>query len=266
MSKATPSAPNRTASRKAPAKGLPEAVVEPPRTANYEPGKLREALVSEGRKMFEENGATELSLRALARRLGVSEAAPSKHFKGKEELLSAIASDGFRELAAQRVTLSAKQLPPYEKAREMMLSYVRFAQCHEGLFDLMIGPRVLPEFRRGEFMETGDRSYAYFANSVFDLAVAHDWPRSSLEYLSHAAWAMEHGIAALILARRVPREDSGLELQRMIEFGIEFFLDSIVAGPHAHRKPANAVRRRGDPSDREDAHADEASRTRRRAA
>ena len=211
------------------------APAEPARTANYEPGKLREALVSEGRKMFEENGATELSLRALARRLGVSEAAPSKHFQGKEELLSAIASDGFRELAAQRVTLSAKKLAPYAKAREMMLSYVRFAQRHEGLFDLMIGPRVLPEFRRGEFMETGDRSYAYFANSVFDLARAHGWPQGALEYLSHSAWAMEHGIAALILARRVPREDSGLKLQKMIEFGIEFFLDSIVAGPGAHR-------------------------------
>ena len=214
---------------------------EPARTANYEPGKLRDALVSEGRRMFEENGATELSLRALARRLGVSEAAPSKHFKGKEELLSAIASDGFRELAAQRVALSARQLAPYAKAREMMLSYVRFAQRHEGLFDLMIGPRVLPEFRRGEFTETGDRSYSYFANSVFDLGLAHAWPRGSLEYLSHAAWAMEHGIAALILARRVPREDSGLELQKMIEFGIDFFLDSVVAGPGAHRDGARAT-------------------------
>jgi AcrR family transcriptional regulator len=218
-----------------------KAPAEPVRTANYEPGKLRDALVSEGRRMFEENGATELSLRALARRLGVSEAAPSKHFQGKEELLGAIASDGFRELAAQRVELSAKQLAPYAKAREMMLSYVRFAQRHEGLFDLMIGPRVLPEFRRGEFTETGDRSYAYFANSVFDLALAHGWPKGSLEYLSHSAWATEHGVAALILARRVPRDDSGLELQKMIEFAIDFFLDSVVAGPARHRDAARAA-------------------------
>jgi AcrR family transcriptional regulator len=233
-----PRLPAAASTRRTPAQAVP---AEPARTANYEPGKLRDALVSEGRKMFEENGATELSLRALARRLGVSEAAPSKHFKGKEELLAAIASDGFRELAAQRVTLSARQLAPYAKAREMMLSYVRFAQRHEGLFDLMIGPRVLPEFRRGEFTETGDRSYAYFADSVFDLARVHGWPKASLEYLSHSAWAMEHGIAALILARRVPREDSGLELQKMIEFGIDFFLDSITAGPAGHRDAARAT-------------------------
>lgn len=201
------------------------------RPATYAPGTLRQALVAEGRKMFEEHGATELSMRELARRVGVSEAAPSRHFKGKEELLSAIASDGFRELAAQREVLSAKQLPPLARAREMMLSYVHFAQVHEGLFDLMIGPRVLPEYRRGEFMQTGDRSYAYFANSVFDLALEHGWPKTSLEYLSHSAWAMEHGVAALILARRIPREDSGLELQKLIEFAIDFFLASVASGP-----------------------------------
>jgi AcrR family transcriptional regulator len=201
------------------------------RTASYAPGGLRDALVAEGRKMFEENGASELSLRAMARRLGVSEAAPSKHFQGKEELLAAIASNGFRELAAQRELLSAKKLAPLPRARQMMMSYVRFAQEHEGLFDLMIGPRVLPEFRRGEFTETGDRSYAFFSNSIFDLARERGWPKSAFPYLSHTAWAVEHGIAALILARRVPRDDSHIELQQMIEYAIDFFLASVAAGP-----------------------------------
>lgn len=202
--------------------------------------------------MFEENGASELSLRAMARRLGVSEAAPSKHFQGKEELLAAIASNGFRELAVQRETLSAKKLAPLPRARQMMMSYVRFAQEHEGLFDLMIGPRVLPEFRRGEFTETGDRSYAFFSNSIFDLARERGWPKSALPYLSHTAWAVEHGIAALILARRVPRDDSHIELQQMIEYAIDFFLTSVAAGPCDRSEvpmPAKAVlaRRRKAP-------------------
>lgn len=210
----------------------------------YAPGTLRHALVAEGRKMFEEKGAVELSLRELARRVGVSEAAPSKHFRGKEELLAAIASDGFRELVSQREAISGKKLAPRSKAREMMLSYVRFAQMHEGLFDLMIGPRVLPEFRRGEFTDTGDKSYAYFANSIFDLALAQGWAKESFEYLSHSAWAMEHGVAALILARRVPREGSQLELQKLIEFSIDFFLDSVSAGPRQESSSAQAHRTR----------------------
>lgn len=198
--------------------------------------------------MFEENGASELSLRALARRVGVSEAAPSKHFQGKEELLAAIASSGFRKLASQRETLSAKELAPLPRAREMMLSYVRFAQQHEGLFDLMIGPRVLPEFRRGEFTETGDRSYAFFANSIFDLARERGWPKSSFPYLSHTAWALEHGIASLIIARRIPRDDSNIDLQQLIEYAIDFFLASVATGPRdggAAKGPAKPATARG---------------------
>jgi AcrR family transcriptional regulator len=220
-----------TSAKRAEDKNSQKPGADKKRDRSYEPGELRQALVEEGRRMFEENGATELSLRALARRLGVSEAAPFRHFRGKEELLAAIASSGFRELAAQRGMISAQQLPALPKAREMMLSYVRFAMAHAGLFDLMIGPRILEEFRHGELNETGQISYDYFSRAVADLARECGWPNKTFEYLSHAAWSMEHGIAALILAARIPRENSTLKLQDVIEFSIDFFLDGIVAGP-----------------------------------
>lgn len=214
------------AAAKAP-RELPPQLREPA----YERGGLRDALVEEGRRMFEEIGASELSLRALARRLGVSEAAPSRHFKGKEELLAAIAISGFKQLAEQRKQISALQLAALPKAREMMLSYVRYGQAHAGLFDLMTGPRLLQEFVRGDVEATSNISYSYFADSVFDLALESGWPRKQLHYLSHAAWSMEHGVAALILAGRIPRTDSNLDMQRMIEFSIDLFLASVVAGP-----------------------------------
>jgi AcrR family transcriptional regulator len=206
---------------------LPQQLKEPA----YEKGGLRTALVEEGRRMFEEHGATELSLRALARRLGVSEAAPSRHFKGKEELLAAIAVSGFLELAEQRKSIAAMNLPALSKARNMLLSYVRYAQMHAGLFDLMTGPRLLREFVRGDIEATSNVSFSYFANSIFDLAKEKGWPESELQYLSHAAWSMEHGIAALLLAERIPRTDSNIEVQRMIEFSIDLFLVGIVGGP-----------------------------------
>jgi AcrR family transcriptional regulator len=202
-----------------------------PRQPAYERGGLRDALVEEGRRMFEQYGASEMSLRELARRLGVSEAAPSRHFRGKEELLAAIAVSGFLELAAQRKEIAARELPPLQKAREMMLSYVRFGQTHAGLFDLMTGPRLMREFVRGDVEEISNVSYRYFADSVFELALQSGWPREKLHHLSHAAWSMEHGVAALILADRIPRTDSHLQTQDMIEFAIDMFLSAVVAGP-----------------------------------
>ena len=210
-------------------RALPTQITE----AAYEKGGLRQALVDEGRRMFEENGASEMSLRALARRLGVSEAAPSRHFKGKEELLAAIASSGFHELAQVRAGISALHLDPLPKAREMMLSYVRFARDHAGLFDLMTGPRLLQEFVRGDVEAASNVSYAYFADSIFELATQSGWPADKLHYLSHAAWSLEHGLAALILAGRTPRTDSGIDAQAMVEMAIDLFLSAIVAGPGA---------------------------------
>jgi len=207
-----------------------------PREPAYERGGLRNALVEEGRKMFEEIGAGELSLRALARRLGVSEAAPSRHFSGKEELLAAIAVSGFEELAQQRIEIAAQKLEPLPKARAMMLSYVRYAQSHAGLFDLMTGPRLLQQFVRRDVEGISNISYSYFAESVFELALASGWAQKDLHYVSHAAWSMEHGVAALILAGRIPRTDSNIEVERMIEFSIEMFLAAVVAGPQLLRR------------------------------
>lgn len=101
-------------------------------------GNLRDVLVQEGRLMFEQAGATELSMREIARRVGVSEAAPFKHFRGKEQLLEAIASSGFRELRDERQRIVRDQADPLARARAMMLSYIAFARAHEGLFSLMI--------------------------------------------------------------------------------------------------------------------------------
>src|SRR5258706_11305777 len=118
--------------------------------APYHHGDLRNALVREGRGLLEEHGVAELSLREVARRTGVSVAAPSRHFDGKEDLLSAIASDGFAELAAIRRSIADANPTPLAKAREMMRGYVRFALQNRGLFNLMVGPRIIDAKKHAE--------------------------------------------------------------------------------------------------------------------
>ena len=54
---------------------------------------------------------------------------------------------------------------------------------------------------------------------------------AAMHYLSHAAWSMEHGVAALILADRIPRTDSNLDVEAMIDFSINTFLVAVVGGP-----------------------------------
>src|SRR3546814_11839701 len=69
---------------------------------SYHHGDLRNALLAETRNALNEIPPHSLSLRLIARRVGVSEAAPSRHFAGLNELLAAVAAQGFGELAIER--------------------------------------------------------------------------------------------------------------------------------------------------------------------
>jgi AcrR family transcriptional regulator len=202
----------------------------------YHHGDLRNAMVREGRALLEERGAGELSLRETARRAGVSEAAPSRHFEGKDGLLAAIAAEGFRELAAQREVIAAAPTSTLDKARDMMLSYVRYAQANKGVFNLMVGPRIFDSWRFEELMEQSTASFNIFSDTVVQLARESGWPASQLELVAHGAWALEHGLATLILADRAPRKDRHLDLDGMIDFSIDLLLSGVTAGPKALKK------------------------------
>jgi AcrR family transcriptional regulator len=197
----------------------------------YHHGNLRNALIAEGRTALEEIGAHELSLRYLARAVGVSEAAPSRHFAGKEGLLAAIAADGFLELAALRSTIQACDESAMAKAYRMMRTYVEFAQQHKGLFDLMVGPRLIVRDNYPELVEAGTKSFNLFASSVQDAAVESGWQKRSLPLVTHAAWSMEHGLATLILSGRAPQIGYTVRIDQMIHFSICMFLSAVAAGP-----------------------------------
>jgi AcrR family transcriptional regulator len=203
---------------------------------SYHHGDLRNALLREGRTLLEERGPAELSLREVARRTGVSVAAPSKHFEGKEALLAAIASEGFRELASERERISATNERTLDRARAMLLSYVDYAKANKGVFYLMVGPRIIDTYRHGELADISARSFNMFSDTVMQLAREHGWPDEELDLVAHSAWAMEHGLATLILGDRVPRPQSRIDLRQMIEFSINMLLSAVVAGPQALRQ------------------------------
>jgi AcrR family transcriptional regulator len=199
--------------------------------APYHHGNLRNALITEGRRALEEIGARELSLRYLARAVGVSEAAPSRHFAGKDGLLAAIAADGFRDLAALRSEIQASDDTAMAKAYRMMRVYVEFAQRHKGLFDLMVGPRIVERDSYPELNEEGSKSFRLFASSVEQFALECGWETRALTLVTHAAWSMEHGLATLILSDRVPLSNRPVRLDHMIHFSIGMFLSAVAAGP-----------------------------------
>src|SRR6185437_16137973 len=95
MTKTTPS-PDRPPRRAATSKAATPKSATP--KAAYHHGDLRRALIAAARAILEEDGLPALSLRAVARRAGVSQAAPYHHFPDKDALLAALGAEGFDAL------------------------------------------------------------------------------------------------------------------------------------------------------------------------
>jgi AcrR family transcriptional regulator len=157
--------------------------------AGYSPEKetisetLRERLVTAAVRMLERTPAAEISLRAIARDCGVSEAAPYRHFRDKNALLSAVAAVGFRMLGEAVSAWQAKD------KSEVVQAFKRFADAHPHLYDVMhsIDPGAddsLPEHKR-EALAT------YLLLSEWLATHARQDPRLGDD--PYALWAELHG-------------------------------------------------------------------------
>jgi AcrR family transcriptional regulator len=149
-------------------------------------------------EQLEASGAASLSLRAAARTCGVSAMAPYRHFAGKEDLLEAVAARGFADLATALEAADASAAGAQALAAQGA-AYVAFACRHPALFRLM-------------FMGAGGKSDRSRAYAILEQrAAALAGARMAAGDLTLAAWSLVHGLATLILDRRVPLEGAAAE-------------------------------------------------------
>src|SRR5436190_23943930 len=115
----------------------------PAKKAPYHHGDLRRALIREALALVAEKGVAGLTLRETARRAGVSQTAPYRHFPDKEALLAAVAEGGFRRLG-EAMTRAARphRANPARALEAMAIAVVRFAAHHGAHYRLMCGPAV----------------------------------------------------------------------------------------------------------------------------
>ena len=162
----------------------------------YHHGDLRRVLLEAAVEAVDEVGPAALSLRDLARRAGVSHAAPAHHFGDTAGLLTAVAADGFRRLAATlgdayRATGSFL---------EVGVAYVRFAVTHRAHFEVMFRP---------ELYRADDPALAQARDAARSLlyppaAEAADGGGGDDLRAAVAAWSLVHGLVTLWLNRNLP--------------------------------------------------------------
>ncbi|MFI6639265.1 TetR/AcrR family transcriptional regulator [Streptomyces sp. NPDC050504] len=155
----------------------------------YHHGDLRHAILAAALDVIRSEGPGALSLRDLARRAGVSHAAPAHHFKDRAGLLTAIAAEG-HDLLAEAVAEA-------DGLREAGVGYVRFATRHPAHFQVMFQPEL---YRADDpdLVAAKDRSTRELRAAVAQLG-------ADPELAGVAAWSLAHGFATLLLTHNLER-------------------------------------------------------------
>ena len=107
----------------------------------YHHGALREALLERAAEVIDRQGVEALTLRGLARDLGVSHAAPNRHFRNKEELLATLAASAYEQMS--QATLEAAEAvgdDPWVRLNAMGRGYLKWALQHPALFMTVVHP------------------------------------------------------------------------------------------------------------------------------
>ena len=170
-------------------------------TRSYHHGDLRSALVEAGLKTLESAPIEDLSLRALAREVGVSPTAVYRHFPDKQALLGALAAEGIEQLGQYQQAAATGAEGNSDAFGATGRAYVRWALANPALFRLVFG-----QGRDVGSSIFGDNLAARLLQDKALRAVRGD--EAGARQLMIQAWAVVHGLAMLMLDGQLPQDDA----------------------------------------------------------
>ena len=168
----------------------------------YHHGDLRQSLIEAACDHLLESGADTLSLRALARKVGVSQTAPYRHFESKSALFRGIALYGFELMAAEMALVSSQHEDDAEQAFiEIGVAYVDFARRHPEKYQLLFDSALVDFHESDALMQAGTAAFQILLDVIergIDQGVFVDKP---IHLVAGAVWSSMHGAASLLLAK-----------------------------------------------------------------
>jgi len=197
---------------------------------SYHHGDLRSATLRAVASAIKDVGLGQLSLREVARRVGVSNRAPAHHFRDKAGLLTEFASEGY-ELMARSVTQSVASVGAAtgpDILAAMGQGYVHFAVTHPEHFEVMFRMDLLrPSDPR--FIAATNRAFGLLAASVAQCEREGQLRGRDPEAVAVAAWSLVHGLSALWLSGRLAARILESDPDQLAKRVTRLFVDSVLA-------------------------------------
>jgi AcrR family transcriptional regulator len=212
--------------------------------AGYHHGALREALIEASESLLAERGPEGFSLREVARRSGVSPAAPAHHFGDMAGLLAAVATHAFEGLhAALEAGNTRGGSDPVARLREQGLAYVGFALRQPGRFGLMFRGGLRKDEPLAHAAHAAFTTLEQGVRALFDLPPGVPFAPAQWQAL-FATWSVVHGFAHLALAGQFERALPGVGrealLRDVLAPMLERHLAALRPAPSAAAAPAKA--------------------------
>lgn len=155
---------------------------------------LRESCVKEALAIIAKGGLDALSLRDVARRLGVSHQAPYKHFPSREHILAEVVSRAYASFASH-LAKRARSDEPYRDLGYLGQSYLDYARKHPLHYRLMFGTPLPDPTQHPHMMQQAQQAFAMLREAIEKLPGRS--PQSDVDQDAMFAWSVVHGLASI---------------------------------------------------------------------
>lgn len=189
---------------------------------SYHHGNLREALLERAWESIDAGGVDALSLRQLARDVGVSHGASARHFSDRTALLDAVAVAGFTRMNEALAAAVEQSAPFGGRLRAAGFAYIGFAVAHPAILEVMYKAKHHLD-ASGELRERSRASMAMVVAFVAAAQAAGEIPEGDAERRALVIFASVHGVAALATADLL----DGVPWQDAADATIEVILGSL---------------------------------------
>lgn len=189
----------------------------------YHHGDLENALIRAGIEILSKEGIDGLTLRKVAKRVGVSYAAPYAHFKDRQALIAAISTEGFKQLYNDlEAAVSAHAGDPRQQLVEGAWAYVQFAMNNTAIFKIMFSGVLEKEKDYPSFVEISRRTFERVVDIVRACQEAGVLRSAPPELMAVSVWGQVHGVISLALEGQISHTVLDRHsLREILLFGIE---------------------------------------------
>jgi len=184
-------------------------MTKPPKETSYHHKDLRQSLIKAALELIaQKQDARTLSLREVARRVGVSNAAPYRHFADKNSLLAAVAEEGFHILTrCLQSSFESTYDDPLHQLQVSGVAYIKFAISHPSHYRVMFSALRADNLCAPPLNAAGQEAFAVMMDAIVTGQKVGRIKEGEPRHLAWVTWSLVHGLAMLLIDHQLPITD-----------------------------------------------------------